>query len=80
MLNQDMKTLDLLFQNRQRARELHEKAGLKFFECYVDTPLDICEERDVKGLYKKARAGFIKGMYSMCRVRQTPHFKNELEL
>ena len=43
------------------ARELHEKAGLKFFEIFVNTPLDECEKRDVKGLYKKARAGIIKG-------------------
>ena len=27
----------------------------------MDTPLEVCEERDVKGLYKKARAGIIKG-------------------
>lgn len=27
----------------------------------MDTPLEVCEERDVKGLYKKARAGVIKG-------------------
>lgn len=27
----------------------------------MDTPIEICEERDVKGLYKKARAGEIKG-------------------
>jgi adenylylsulfate kinase len=32
-----------------------------FKEVYVDTPLEICESRDVKGLYKKARAGEIKG-------------------
>jgi adenylylsulfate kinase len=31
-----------------------------FFEIFVDTPLDICEKRDPKGLYKKARAGEIK--------------------
>ncbi len=31
-----------------------------FFEIYVDTPLEVCEARDVKGLYKKARAGLIK--------------------
>ena len=43
------------------ARELHEKAGLKFFEIYVNTSLEECEKRDVKGLYKKARAGIIKG-------------------
>ncbi len=32
-----------------------------FKEIFVDTPLTICEKRDVKGLYKKARAGEIKG-------------------
>ncbi len=32
-----------------------------FFEVFCDTPLDVCEERDPKGLYKKARAGEIKG-------------------
>lgn len=43
------------------ARKIHEAAELPFFEVFVDTPLDVCEERDVKGLYKKARAGSIKG-------------------
>jgi sulfate adenylyltransferase len=33
----------------------------RFIEVYVDTPLEVCEERDVKGLYAKARAGEIKG-------------------
>jgi sulfate adenylyltransferase len=33
----------------------------KYVEIFVDTPLDVCEERDVKGLYKQARAGTIKG-------------------
>jgi len=32
-----------------------------FVEIFVDTPLDVCEERDPKGLYKKARAGELKG-------------------
>ena len=32
-----------------------------FIEIYVNTPLEVCEKRDVKGLYKKARAGEIKG-------------------
>lgn len=32
-----------------------------FLEIFVDTPLEVCEARDVKGLYKKARAGEIKG-------------------
>ncbi|MBR4753086.1 MAG: adenylyl-sulfate kinase [Thermoguttaceae bacterium] len=32
-----------------------------FYEIFVDTPLEICEQRDPKGLYKKARAGELKG-------------------
>ena len=32
----------------------------RFFEVFVDCPLELCESRDVKGLYKKARAGLIK--------------------
>jgi adenylylsulfate kinase len=32
-----------------------------FVEVYCDAPLEVCEDRDVKGLYKKARAGEIKG-------------------
>ncbi|MBL4892712.1 MAG: sulfate adenylyltransferase subunit CysN [Rhizobiaceae bacterium] len=43
---------------RRMARELVEKD--EFFEIYVDTPLEVAEERDVKGLYKKARAGELK--------------------
>ena len=44
------------------ARELHAAAELPFFEVFVNTPLEECEKRDVKGLYKKARAGMIKGL------------------
>ena len=48
-------------QDRENARKIHESAGLPFFEIFVDAPLNICERRDVKGLYKRARAGEIKG-------------------
>lgn len=47
--------------DRQVARDLHEAASIPFIEVFVDAPLDIVEERDPKGLYKKARAGEIKG-------------------
>ena len=47
---------------RQLARQLHDAAGLRFLEVFVDTPIEICEARDVKGLYAKARAGEITGM------------------
>jgi adenylyl-sulfate kinase len=33
----------------------------RFVEVYISTPVEVCEERDVKGLYKKARAGEISG-------------------
>ena len=47
---------------RDFARSLHEAADLPFIEVFVDTPLEVCEERDPKGLYAKARAGEITGM------------------
>ncbi|KAM6951222.1 bifunctional 3'-phosphoadenosine 5'-phosphosulfate synthase 2b [Aplochiton taeniatus] len=47
--------------DRDEARRVHVAAGLPFFEVFVDAPLAVCESRDVKGLYKKARAGEIKG-------------------
>jgi adenylyl-sulfate kinase len=46
---------------RDRARELHSAADLRFVEIYVNTPIEICEQRDPKGLYKAARAGEITG-------------------
>lgn len=48
--------------DRKNVRKLHESAGLNFFECYVNTPLNVCESRDVKGLYKKERDGLITGL------------------
>lgn len=47
--------------DRDRARAIHEAAGVPFVEVFVDTPLEVCEARDPKGLYAKARAGEIKG-------------------
>lgn len=48
--------------SRHLARQLHDAAGLRFLEVFVDTPLEECERRDPKGLYAKARAGEINGM------------------
>jgi adenylylsulfate kinase len=47
---------------RSTRDEMRRKAGGPFLEVYVSTPLEICEQRDPKGLYRKARAG------------QLPHF------
>jgi len=47
--------------DRDQVRKIHEDAGLIFLEVFINTPIEICEQRDPKGLYKKARAGEIKG-------------------
>ncbi|XDB53709.1 hypothetical protein AB1E18_007226 [Capra hircus] len=41
-------------------RHIQEGASLFFFEVFVDAPLHVCEQKDVKGLYKKTQAGEIK--------------------
>jgi bifunctional enzyme CysN/CysC len=48
--------------DRALARQLICGGGGRFCEVYVDTPLETCEARDPKGLYKKARAGTLPGM------------------
>lgn len=47
--------------DREQVRKIHAEAGLPFLEVFIDTPIQVCESRDPKGLYKKARAGEIKG-------------------
>jgi bifunctional enzyme CysN/CysC len=46
--------------DRDAARAAHEADGLPFLEIFMDTPLEVAEARDKKGLYAKARAGEIK--------------------
>ena len=46
---------------RKTRNEARKMVGDNFVEIYVDTPLEVCESRDVKGLYAKARRGEIKG-------------------
>ncbi|MEH6527754.1 MAG: sulfate adenylyltransferase subunit CysN [Sneathiella sp.] len=55
---------------RQMARSLLEDG--EFLEVFVDTPLEICEERDIKGLYKKARAGEIKNFTGIDSAYERP--------
>ena len=42
-------------------------ASLPFIEVFIDAPLEVVEARDPKGLYKKARAGEVKGWYTVTR-------------
>lgn len=45
---------------------------IRFFEIYVNTPLAVCEQRDVKGLYKKAREGSIQGFTGVTQAYEPP--------
>ncbi len=57
-------------QEREMARELIGRDN--FVEVYVDTPLDTCEMRDPKGLYKKARSGLLPNMTGIGSRYETP--------
>ena len=54
---------------REMAREI---IGNKYVEVYIDCPLEVCEKRDVKGLYKKARKGLIKDFTGIDSVFEEP--------
>ena len=47
--------------DRDRARQIHAETGLAFVEVFVDVPIGVCEQRDPKGLYKKAREALAAG-------------------
>ena len=55
---------------RRMARELMEPG--EFFEVFVDTPLEICEQRDPKGLYKLARAGKLPNLTGVGSAYEPP--------
>jgi len=58
--------------DRDMARGLHVAAGVPFIEVHVATPIATCETRDPKGLYKKARAGELKGFTGIDDPYETP--------
>ncbi len=64
---------------RQMVRDLVEEG--EFIEIFIDTPLEVCEDRDPKGLYKKARKGEIAHFTGISSPYETPlnpeiHIKN----
>ncbi|HLG41966.1 MAG TPA: adenylyl-sulfate kinase [Planctomycetota bacterium] len=65
--------------DRDNVRKLHVDAKLPFLEVFVDVPLDVAEQRDPKGLYKKARAGQLKGFTGIDDPYEAP-VKPELHL
>ncbi len=48
--------------DRRAAAALHDADELQFMEVFVDVPLELCEQRDPKGLYARARSGELAGM------------------
>jgi adenylyl-sulfate kinase len=65
--------------DRDRARALHAEAGLPFFEIWVSTPVELCAERDPKGLYAKQRRGELTGLTGVDAPYEPPP-SPELEL
>jgi bifunctional enzyme CysN/CysC len=58
--------------DRARARAIALQAGAEFVEIFVDAPLAVCEQRDPKGLYQKARAGKLKGFTGIDAPYESP--------
>jgi bifunctional enzyme CysN/CysC len=58
--------------DRDAARAIHDEAGLAFYEVFVDTPLEVAEARDPKGLYAKARAGEIPDFTGVSAPYEAP--------
>lgn len=58
--------------DRDLVRQLHDDAGVPFIEVFVDTPVETCEERDPKGLYKKARSGEIPNFTGVSDPYEAP--------
>ena len=65
--------------DRDLVRKLHDDAKLPFYEVFIDLPIEVAEQRDPKGLYKKARAGELKGFTGIDDPYEAP-LKPELHL
>jgi adenylyl-sulfate kinase len=58
--------------DRAAAAELHAAAGLPFIEVFVDAPLDLCKQRDPKGLYARANAGELEDLTGVGSPYEAP--------
>ena len=65
--------------DRDQARKIHEEAGLPFIEVFVKASVEVCEKRDPKGLYAKAREGKIPEFTGISAPYEEP-LKPELVL
>ncbi len=72
-------TICSLISPTERIRDMaREIVGKDYFEVYIDCPLEVCEQRDVKGLYAKARRGEIEdftGISSPFEAPQAPDLR-----
>lgn len=57
---------------RDEVRELHKKMGIPFYEVFVDVPVSVAADRDVKGLYKRAMKGEIKDFTGISSPYEQP--------
>lgn len=64
---------------RRQARQRCEDSGIVFLEVFVNAPLSVCEQRDPRGLYRKARAGEIQQFTGIASPYETPD-EPDLEL
>src|SRR5207244_6063316 len=58
--------------DRETAAALHAADELQFIEVFVDAPLEVCERRDPKGLYARARAGQLSGLTGVGAPYEVP--------
>jgi len=65
--------------DRDFARNIHKEKNIPFFECHISASLEVCEKRDVKGLYAKARQGIIKNFTGISDPYEAPP-KPELDI
>jgi adenylylsulfate kinase len=58
--------------SRSEVRNRHTRGGVPYLEVHVAAPVQVCSERDVKGLYAKQRAGEIRGLTGVDDVYEIP--------
>lgn len=58
--------------SRAEVRNRHARNGVPYVEVHVATPVEVCSDRDVKGLYAKQRAGEIKGLTGVDDIYEPP--------
>ncbi len=59
-------------EDRRRARAINEQARVPFYEVWVNTPVEVCQARDAKGLYARGRDGALTGLTGLDAPYETP--------